>query len=81
MSESAVSFWDRALRQFSGTWQELAEAALVRVAGKVRPHLPDDDLVRIRERVAECIAARGGESLARGRAADLGHTYLDLDSR
>ncbi len=79
MSETAGSFWDRALRQFSGTWQELAEAALVRVAGKVRPHLPDDDLARIRERVAECIAARGGESLARGRAADLGHTYLDLD--
>mgnify|MGYP002628045034 CR=1 FL=1 len=79
MSDSAGSFWDRALRQVSGTWQELAEAALVRVAGKVRPHLPDDDLARIRERVAECIAARGGESLARGRAADLGHTYLDLD--
>lgn len=79
MSDAEGSFWDRALRQMSGAWQEIAEAALVRVAGKVRPHLPDDDLARIHERVAECIAARGGESLARARAAELGHTYLGLD--
>jgi len=79
MNESEGSFWDRALRQISGAWQDIAEAALVRVAGRVRPNLPDDDLVRLRERIAECIAARGGESMARARAADIGRTYLELE--
>jgi malonyl-CoA decarboxylase len=81
MSERAVeeSIWDRAVRQLSGAWQDISEVARVRVAGKVRPALPDDDLERLRERVAACIAAQGGESLARARAADVGRTYMGLD--
>jgi malonyl-CoA decarboxylase len=79
MTERREGFWDRALSQLSGAWQEIADATLVRVARGVRPHLPDDDRDRLRERVRECIDARGGEALARARAAHLGHTYLDLD--
>ena len=80
MTERREGFWDRALSQLSGAWQEIADATLVRVARGVRPHLPDDDRDRLRERVRECIDARGGEALARARAAHLGHTYLDLDT-
>ncbi len=80
MSERREGFWDRALGQLSGTWKDIADAALVRVAGGVRPNLPDDDRERLKARVSECIEARGGEALARARAAHLGHTYLDLDT-
>jgi malonyl-CoA decarboxylase len=80
MTERREGFWDRALSQLSGAWQDIADATLVRVAGGVRSNLPDDDRDRLRSRVAECIEARGGEALARARAAHLGHTYLDLNT-
>jgi malonyl-CoA decarboxylase len=80
MRERQAGFWDRALGQLSGAWKDIAEATLVRVAGGVRTNLPDDDLQRLKERVSECIEARGGEALARARAAHLGYTYLALDT-
>ncbi|MBT7613964.1 MAG: malonyl-CoA decarboxylase, partial [Rhodospirillaceae bacterium] len=79
MTERSEGFWDRALHQLSGAWQEIADAALIRVGASVRAGLPDDDRDRLREGVRECIEARGGEALARARAAHIGHTYLDLD--
>ncbi|MBC6439467.1 MAG: malonyl-CoA decarboxylase [Rhodospirillales bacterium] len=72
-------FWDRALTQLSTAWQDIAEAALVRVSGSVRPGLPDEARERLRERIQACIKGKGGEALARGRAAGIGQHYLALD--
>ena len=79
MSDDRENFWDRALKQLSGTWQDVADAARIRTGGRIRPDLPDDDLERMRARVAECVAGLGGEVLARGRAAAIGNSYLSLD--
>ena len=80
MTDRGAGFWDRALDQLSAAWKDIAEAALDRRPGAVRAGLPDDDRERLRGRVAACIEARGGEALARARAAGVGHAYLDLDT-
>lgn len=79
MSDERENFWDRALKQLSGTWQDVADAARIRTGGRIRPELPDDDLERLRAQVAECVASLGGEVLARARAAAIGNSYLSLD--
>jgi len=79
MTEARNNFWDRTLRQLSGAWQDVAEAARIRTGGRIRADLPDDDLDRMREQVAECIAGVGGEVVARARAAAIGRDYLSLD--
>ncbi len=45
----------------------------------MRPHLPDEDVERLREQMRACLEARGGEVSARARAAALGRAYLALD--
>ena len=42
------------------------------------PDLPKSDAERIRERLRDCLAGRGGEVSARARAADLCKAYLQL---
>ena len=79
MNDERDNFWDRTLRQLSGAWQDVAEAARIRTGGRIRADLPDDDLERMREQVAECVAGVGGEVLARARAAAIGGDYLSLD--
>ncbi len=78
MSDERDNIWDRALKQLSTTWQDVADAAMVRIGGRIRDDLPDDDLDKLRNQVAECIAGLGGEVLARGRAASIGGSYLSL---
>ncbi|MBN34204.1 MAG: malonyl-CoA decarboxylase [Rhodospirillaceae bacterium] len=77
--EKNRNFWDRALHQLSGAWQDISDVARIRVSSQVRPDLPDDDRDRMRERIRDCIAARGGEAVARARAAHVGQSYLSLD--
>jgi malonyl-CoA decarboxylase len=79
VSNERTNVWDRALRQLSFAWQDVADAARIRSGRRLRADLPDDDLERIRDQVAECIAGVGGEVLARGRAAAIGNSYLSLD--
>ncbi len=75
----AGRLFDRTLRNLRGTWREIAGSARIRfVGGALRPDLPDDGLVRLRERMQACIAGQGGEVSARARAADLGRSYLGL---
>lgn len=78
MSDERDNIWDRALKQLSTTWQDVADAAMVRIGGRIRVDLPDDDLDKLRNQVAECVAGLGGEVLARGRAASIGGSYLSL---
>ncbi len=62
--------WDRTLQRLASAWQEIAEALPLAGGGS-------DD--RLRQAVRACIEARGGESLARARAARIGRAYLALD--
>ncbi|MFV0437114.1 MAG: malonyl-CoA decarboxylase [Desulfopila sp.] len=70
-------FWGKTLRLIREIWvlgetEELKE--------RVRADLPDSDFGRLREAIDACLEGRGGEVSARARAAELGRTYLVLDS-
>jgi malonyl-CoA decarboxylase len=72
MSESS-SLFERLL----GAWHDIAES--VTSNSRIEPDLSSpDDAERLREQMAACLEARGGEVSARGRAAALGRTYLEL---
>lgn len=74
-----ASFLDRTLRNLRTAWQAIAGSEYDAEAASMRPHLPDDDVRRLREQMLACLAARGGEVSARARAAALGRAYLNLD--
>tara|TARA_B100000676_G_scaffold313150_1_gene391810 strand:+ start:8030 stop:9436 length:1407 start_codon:yes stop_codon:yes gene_type:complete len=66
------------LQRLRGTWREITDS----FRGAVKSDLSSDtDLVQLREQMRSCLEARGGEVSARGRAAGLGRTYLELDSK
>ena len=46
----------------------------------VSPELGDDDVARVKQQISACLTARGGEVSARARAAELGETYLVLNT-
>ncbi len=71
---------DRTLSHLRRAWHDVAASARVAVSGAVRPDLPDEDARRLRRKMLECLEGRGGEVSARARAADLGRTYLTLNS-
>ena len=48
-------------------------------AKTLRPDLPEDDLITLKELIDVSLSGRGGEALARGNAAELGRYYLDLN--
>ena len=75
------SLIDRTLWRLRRGWSDIAASARVAMTGAVRPDLPGDDATRLKRRIVECLEGRGGEVSARARAADLGRTYLTLNSR
>src|SRR6202165_4990344 len=72
--------FDRALANLRGAWREIALSTRGVLAGALRPDLPEDDIARLRQQMLSCLDGRGGEVTARARAADLGRTYLALNS-
>jgi malonyl-CoA decarboxylase len=50
------------------------------LAGGPKSDVSADDVDRLREQMLSCLDGRGGEVTARARAADLGRTYLSVDS-
>lgn len=73
MSESSSLF-----KRLVGAWHDIAGS--VTSNGKISPDLSSqDDADRLRDLMAACLEARGGEVSARARAAGLGRTYLELD--
>ncbi|MDX9859815.1 MAG: malonyl-CoA decarboxylase [Rhodospirillales bacterium] len=74
-----AGFLDRTLRNLRNAWQSIAGSEYGAETASMRPHLPDDDIPRLREQMLACLAARGGEVSARARAAALGRAYLNLD--
>ncbi len=73
MSESSSLF-----KRLLGAWHDIAGA--VTSNSKVSPDLSSqDDADSLRDQMAACLEARGGEVSARARAAALGGTYLELE--
>ena len=72
--------FDRTLTNLRNAWREIAESARGVLAGAPRPDTSGYDTDRLRQQMLSCLDGRGGEVTARARAADLGRTYLLLDS-
>jgi malonyl-CoA decarboxylase len=71
--------FDRTLANLRSAWREIALSARGVLSGALRPDLPDDDVARLRQQMLSCLDGRGGEVTARGRAAELGRSYLALN--
>ena len=74
-------FLDRALGNLWMRWREVAASARGVVGAPPRASLPPEDAGRLKEQIEDCLRGRGGEVSARARAAQLGRTYLALDSQ
>lgn len=70
---------ERTLSNLAGAWRDIAKSAARSVGLKAVP-TENVDTKTIRKLMAECLEARGGEVSARMRAAELGKSYLELDS-
>jgi len=69
----------QAVRRLRTSWQSIAGSEYDASAASMRPHLPGDDIERLRKQMRACLDVRGGEVSARARAAALGRAYLALD--
>jgi malonyl-CoA decarboxylase len=78
MFERDEPLWDRTLRRIRLIWPLGDQTSL---KNSVDANLPKDDLQKLRERIDACLERRGGEVSARTRAAELGETYLVLNSK
>jgi len=72
--------FDRTLTNLRSAWREIAESARGVLAGAPRFEFSGDDAGRLHQQMLSCLDGRGGEVTACARAADLGRTYLSLDS-
>lgn len=77
MFDREEPLWDKTLRRIRLIWPLGDQAALKQ---SVEANLPDGDLEKLRERIYACLEGKGGEVSARTRAAELGETYLILNS-
>ncbi|HEY5597947.1 MAG TPA: malonyl-CoA decarboxylase [Kiloniellales bacterium] len=73
------TFFARTLSNLAGVWRDIAQSAARSVGLNGRLPVTADPR-SLRALMAECLEARGGEVSARMRAAELGKTYLELDS-
>ena len=78
--QPSPSLFDRTLENLRSAWRDIAAFSREAVGAMPRPHLPREDADRLRVQMQACLAGRGGEVSARARAAELGRTYLSLDS-
>src|SRR5258706_12128600 len=76
--EATPSLFDRYLGSLRRVWREVSGRLPGAIAPTISPDLRGASAEQLRERMRECLEARGGEVSARARAADLGETYLRL---
>ncbi|MBW2658534.1 MAG: malonyl-CoA decarboxylase [Deltaproteobacteria bacterium] len=77
MEETKEPLWDWTLRRIRRIWP-LGDPTKLQHA--VAPDLPDSDLQLLRDIIDACLESRGGKVSARARAAELGETYMVLNS-
>ena len=85
MSDTSNGFLDgvldRTISNLRAAWRDISSSARGFLGTTApSPELPPDDAERLLVRMRECLDARGGEVSARARAADLGRSYLALNS-
>ncbi len=76
---SRPGFLGRQLQNLQKRWQAIAGAEYGEEAAGLRPHLPEGDKPHVKELMRQSLDPRGGEILARSRAAALGRVYLSLN--
>ncbi len=69
------------LQSLQRRWQIIAGSEYDAEVAGVRPSLPPEDWPLLKRQMARCLDGRGGEVLARSRAAALGRAYLALDEK
>nr|VFK37987.1 MAG: malonyl-CoA decarboxylase [Candidatus Kentron sp. SD]VFK42711.1 MAG: malonyl-CoA decarboxylase [Candidatus Kentron sp. SD] len=76
----SLTLIDRTLGGIKRAWRDLAANTRTKSADdSVESSLLADDLVRLRERIDDCLHGAGGEVLERARAVDLGRVYFGLN--
>ena len=63
-----------------GAWRDIAASARGMIGHQPRPELSREDAERVRRQLRDCLDGKGGEVSARARAAELGRTYLALNT-
>ena len=74
---SYAPLWDRTLRRIRRIWPLGDPGKLKHL---IDTDLPEGDLQLLRDKIDSCLNGHGGEVSARARAAELGETYLVLNS-
>jgi malonyl-CoA decarboxylase len=77
MNTSSTPLWDRTLRRIRRIWP-LGDSG--KLKHLIEADLPENDLQLLRNKIDACLQGQGGEVSARARAAELGETYLVLNS-
>jgi malonyl-CoA decarboxylase len=77
MMNSYAPLWDRTLRRIRRIWPLGDPGKLKHL---IDTDLPVSDLQMLRDKIDSCLNGHGGEVSARARAAELGETYLVLNS-
>jgi malonyl-CoA decarboxylase len=73
------TFFTRTLSNLAGVWRDVAHSAARSVGLNGRAPVNADPR-SLRALMVECLEARGGEVSARMRAAELGETYLEMET-
>src|ERR1700728_4506259 len=71
--------FDRTITNLRHVWRDIAASARGVLSSAPRPDLSSEDVDRLRIQLRDCLDGRGGEVVARARAAALGRTYLALN--
>ncbi len=78
MKSTSELLWDRTLRRIRRIWP-LGDSG--KLKHLIDTDLPEGDLQLLRDKIDSCLQGSGGEVSARARAAELGETYLVLNSQ
>jgi len=67
------------IRRLKTLWRDIAGSSRDSGVLALAANLPDEDIVRLRDQLNDCLTAKGGEVSSRVRAAALGREYLSLN--
>ena len=80
-SGTGIGFLEGVVGRLRSAWRDISDQARSALtSGPVGPELSNDDTQRVRQQLRACLDGKGGEVAARGRAAELGRTYLGLNA-